>query len=759
MLSGGLLLLLAAHPAAPASGPARGDGEPVYPAVATLTAADGRSGLLADLDGDGRADALVVHPTGGRVSLLFHDGRSSFLGPKEIAVGSDPRAAAVADLNGDGTSDIAVARPVVDRVSVLLGLGGGAFAAPVPFLAGDDPDSIAAGDLDGDGDTDLVVASRAAGAVAVLPNLGGGAFGAPLSFPTAAQPVAVAVADLDGDGLLDVVAAGQAFGELAIHLGDGAGALAAPVLVAVGPAPSDVVAADLFGDGRLDVAATLEGSNEVALLLGMDRGLAAPTHHAVERKPGTLRVGDMDGDGLGDLVAGCSGASSVSVLRTHAAGFLEPASSAGVEARPSLLGVNDVDRDGRADVVYSAPKRALVAVLRGRGQARLEAVWNRAPMGMEIPSSSLPLASVLFTSVVGDFDSDGDLDLHAQGRFLSGPVGQFPFQGIVWKYLLLRGHGTGGFSVEPSPVPDGSGTEILGTTQDPPQGWDLDGDGRIDLLNVVHVSAGPKRFVARFGDGDSFGRGIDLGFTSAYGEIASFGDVNSDGLVDIVFTHASSASIAVRLGDGAGSFGPLGPWIPTGIRFGNPLFADVDGDGDRDLVQLLVFPPSSLHWVLGNGAGGFVQPGSKILGGLAALPPSWPATGDLDGDGADDVVFALAGAIQPAIAVVRGGNPSGVLHDPVSFVFPGGPKYVPVSVLDADGDGRNDVAGQSGESVATFAILRGGADGALDAPETYAIGSRIAGAGDFDGDGVIDAVVSGATGIVVARSRGPGARR
>ncbi|MCB1048289.1 MAG: VCBS repeat-containing protein [Calditrichaeota bacterium] len=121
---------------------------------------------VADLDGDGDLDPLVVESFSG---LVWHENLSTsdslHFGPaQEIgALSQDPRDLVAADLDGDGDPDVAVVSRNGDqlvwqlnRLAELEADFGPQSFAPV---AGDGYTLLRSGDLDGDGDIDLITIS------------------------------------------------------------------------------------------------------------------------------------------------------------------------------------------------------------------------------------------------------------------------------------------------------------------------------------------------------------------------------------------------------------------------------------------------------------------------------------------------------------------------------------------------------------------------------------------------------------------------
>src|SRR5262249_1460079 len=111
---------------------------------------------IVDLDGDAKADLVVIDSNGGRILRGHGDG--SFASPADLYVGWFAARAAIGDLNGDGHADLAVAS-LVDSVSILLGRGDGTFGTRSAFHVGPEPVFVAMADLNGDDHLDVAVAN------------------------------------------------------------------------------------------------------------------------------------------------------------------------------------------------------------------------------------------------------------------------------------------------------------------------------------------------------------------------------------------------------------------------------------------------------------------------------------------------------------------------------------------------------------------------------------------------------------------------
>ncbi|MFQ5668141.1 MAG: FG-GAP repeat domain-containing protein [Candidatus Binatia bacterium] len=229
---------------------------------------------VADLDNDGSLDIVVANESNmpalqgrGTVSVLFGDGHGTF--PRTVTLEADsyPADVKVADLNGDGRLDIVVVNWKSADVSLFLGQGDGTFAAARAVPYGGMPSySLAVADLNHDGTPDIAVGD-VQGLVRVLSNDGAAGFTAGKPLTAGAGLRTVITADLNGDGLADLATANTQADTVTVLLALPAGGFGPPSHIAVGTRPRAVSAADLNGDGTLDLVVTNGGSDNLSLLM------------------------------------------------------------------------------------------------------------------------------------------------------------------------------------------------------------------------------------------------------------------------------------------------------------------------------------------------------------------------------------------------------------------------------------------------------------------------------------------------------------
>ncbi len=338
----------------------------------------------------------------------------------------------------------------------------------------------------------------------------------------------------------------------------------------VGPKPREPVLADFDNDGDLDIVMCCNSpadpeSRRIVLLLGNGRGgfrLAPGSPIPIGPSAHKVAAGDLQNDGNVDVVVARHDSYAVSVLVGDGHGGLDPASgspvgtSKGTRPHTHAVTVGDVNADGNLDILTTNASDNNISVLLGDGTGRFEPA-----QGSPVAAGRHPYDVVRLHDVNGD----GRLDLVTPNLHGSAVT-------------VLLGDGAGGFSPAPgSPFPVGPrpGYVVVG---------DLNGDHNLDLIATHDDEA-----LVAVGLGDGTGR-----FRPAPGSPiqlecpvwgASIGDLNGDGINDLVLGSFHDPGIVLLLGDGRGSFRPAASSpLPSGNGPGYPLVADVNRDGRLDIL-------------------------------------------------------------------------------------------------------------------------------------------------------------------------------
>ncbi len=332
---------------------------------------------------------------------------------------------------------------------------------------------------------------------------------------------------------------------------------------------------------------------------------------------------------------------------------------------------------------------------------------------------------------VADITGDGKLDL-ITANYGSDTV------------TVLRGSGTGVFR---RPL-----TYAAGTRPSDVAVGDFNGDGNADIgVSNDYLQGVYGASILKGVGGGNFAPVVHINIETR-GETIAAGDINNDGLDDIVaggFLSQNNGLLVVLLGDGGGSAVVSGPVYTTNSP-GDSTLADLNGDGKLDIATANHLPNAydcstcakTIEVRLGAGDGSF---GASTTYTVGAIPKDIDAA-DLDADGDLDLIVPSAHNSYEVYRVNVLFN-----HGDGSFFPPdfhaAGPFPVSTVTDDFDSDGIADVAVATGfvnETKGAIALITGLGNGAFNSGPLYSASVGLAGmaSGDLNGDGLPDFVFS-----------------
>jgi len=340
-----------------------------------------------------------------------------------------------------------------------------------------------------------------------------------------------------------------------------------------------------------------------------------------------IAIGDVNLDGRPDVVATVPSTGRLQPLLNAGNGLFTVGATSFVGPPIQRVALADFNEDGRLDAVSSSTSSGSIWISRGNGNGTFQsAITFSAPCS--------PLNGI----VAADFNNDAHKDVAAACP--SGAVN-------VW-----RGIGNGSFQPPFAFGYPGAAAEIAVGT--------MNLDSIPDLV-IGATSGATLGVMIGNGNGTFQSALIPPGLPPSVSGVAIV-DFTGDARNDVVVSSASSSVAFMHQGTGTGS---LLPSVP--LSLGGPLgataiaTADFDLGGGPDIVTSNTSPTMSVLLRAGGGTTPTVYP--------ARTSPARVAAGDLNADGAPDIVISHAG--DPMISVYLNVNPPSAPQNPSAVAGPG----------------------------------------------------------------------------------------
>jgi len=272
---------------------------------------------------------------------------------------------------------------------------------------------------------------------------------------------------------------------------------------------------------------------------------------------------------------------------------------------------------------------------------------------------------------------------------------------------------------------------------------DIDLDGDNDLLIT---GTGPTGVTSTLYENDGSGNFTAVSqpaIVNVYNGAAEFADVDSDGDMDLMMTgntSSPSATANLYINDGTGNF-----TISSGTPFeasnsGDIDFGDIDGDNDLDLIMTGKDASGNVFSKLytNNGTGSFTLVTGTIFTGVYMSSTEFI---DVDNDGDLDLLMCGADSSDVSTANLYENNGSGIFNLVIGTPFDNA-QFGDIAFGDTDNDGDQDIliVGQNDSSqyIAKFYINTGTSFSLqpnTPFPGTFLHSSSFA---DFNNDGKLD---------------------
>lgn len=281
---------------------------------------------IADMDGDGKPDIIVVE--NGVISILKNNISSGISAEAftrtEVISNNDPgKKLAVSDMDGDGRPDI-----LIGTIGITIYKNNcspnqildNSFASKTTISGNGDIGRIIVTDMNNDGKPEILTSGGVGNFINIFYNgivnrvLSSDAFS--LTRLDVASNSVLAIADIDGDGKKDLAIAQRSAKYLCIYKNiyeSGKFTNSSISLMSkyyIGNDPWDIVTDDIDGDGKIDIMTTSVSDSRVSIF----KNIYSPadpnkpwfeniTFYSFSNSPYTLLSEDLNNDGTPDLIA------------------------------------------------------------------------------------------------------------------------------------------------------------------------------------------------------------------------------------------------------------------------------------------------------------------------------------------------------------------------------------------------------------------------------------------------------------------------
>ena len=285
-----------------------------------------------------------------------------------------------------------------------------------------------------------------------------------------------------------------------------------------------------------------------------------------------------------------------------------------------VLATGDFNHDGNRDLVEADWYNTRIIL--GDGAGNLSVLTN---MSGDNNFSVYPAAVA-----VGDLNGDDKADIAVANT--GNPSGR----GVTVGF----GRGDGFFGAPTNcALPSTPGDIVLG---------DLNGDGRLEAAVSLHsyytANSNGVCVLTNKGDGTLAASQYYGASSQDYHYSLKLLDFNVAGGPDLAVLNYNAQSVAIRLNNGSGIFGPANDY-PVGFPPNSLAIADFNGDGKTDLV---VRGGTVARVLLGHGDGSFTV-GSPMPVASGVTSPGTIAAEDFDGNGMPDLALTCSSSSSVAI--------------------------------------------------------------------------------------------------------------
>ena len=693
---------------------------------------------LIDYNWDDYPDIVATRPFEDTIYFVLGARNAKFSRdiPMVFEAGTQTYDIAVVDFNKDNLDDLVLANFGRDNIVILYGSDFGGFVPgfEYPTGTGSKPYMIAKANSDDRRQLTLAVYLLGTEEVAVLTNYYAANFRTVKRYltGTASHAVSIATGDFNRDDRSDIVVANSGSDDLDLRFGLVNGSLGQRQVYPIGnnSSPQYVITCDVDQDNQLDIISVNSKDDSISVIRGCGNGsfLEQLKYSMGDgSRPHGVASGDFNNDNRLDLVVVNTGKDSIGLLfGFNYTSFPSIVYYQTLYWKPVDLIVYDMNNDDILDIILIFPVERNIGVLLGYGNGTFTPV-----IIYSIDDGMLPKGIA-----VGDFNNDNRSDIVIAAN-------------VAENILILLGSGDGSFSailrypIEPAFSPRAVETH------------DLNHDNQLDIVMIDSASSNVGILLGYGNESFSIMKTYPVGKYSSLESLA-IGDIDNDGILDIVVTASAFGIIGFLIGNGDGTFKDFKTSaIDIDSQLNYITLADLNGDNQLDIVTVCR-DRNRILILFGRGHDNFTN-FTAYSTGAGSLPNS-ATIGDFNKDNILDIIVANGGTAN--VVILFGcGNETFLLGPPYVSPWESVPSYLAIG--DFNNDSRLDfvIAGYKHPFVDVFLSYGTVPFGSVTLFE-YEIGlqPQSVAVGDMNHDGWSDIVVAnyqhGSVGILLSLGRG-----
>jgi hypothetical protein len=540
----------------------------------------------------------------------------------------------------------------------------GAVVDKVPTI----PLDVASGDLNNDSIPDIVTLSTGTKSINVYYTNDNGDISISLSYFSNITYGNLSVGDVNNDGYNDVVASDYNSGEIKVFLYNSTTKRLNPfVKYTSGSGPMGLAIGDVNDDERNDVVVANYDDDQIAVFIQNTGGtLNSPSKYSAGNGPVDVVIADISriesyGHVLYDIVVASSLDNTIIPYRQTTSGTLTAMTATSTPLRPISIAAGDLNGDAWTDIAVACKQSNSIGVIPQIATSWTNTYLHSVYTEYTVEKTPKDIAII-------DADSDGDNDIIVNSKvnntvsFMLQSGGSYS---LGWKKQLEY--------------------EPYGLAVD-----DLNLDGGFDAATVQPQSSNltiltQKQGGFRYHPYDNTYFGYDRRDNDPTS--VDIGDVNNDGVNDIVVANYYSSRISVLYGNPAGGFRDKvdyevyksGWWYPRHVKIG-----DLNDDGLND-IAFTIYNTNRIA-IMYQGSNGILKDAVFYTTYTSARRL---AIGDINNDTLNDIVITT-NHWQGWITVYTQNPTTHAMTGPSNYMtnlrYPWG-----VAIGEVSGDNLNDV--------------------------------------------------------------------